>query len=249
MRAIVLSCDRYAPMAAHMVRTYRTLWPSHPFVFRIPVQEARWPAAWNDPAIEFVPSPAPIVATMETLLSDLGDDEWVYWCIDDKWLIDVDVAAVERLHRWVTALDDPAVSGLVFCRCRMLLDDDHVCADGATTPDGEVLLRRLDYFQFWIHQYVRVRVLRDAFRRFPAEPAQAKQMDAWMGQEPGSGPIWKIPDDEHRYVTMRNLAVFGESTDGGRLLTACAANMARLGIDPPPLERIDADIRMGAPLP
>ncbi len=249
MRAIVLSCDRYAPMAAHMVRTYRTLWPAHPFVFRVPVQDAHWPEAWSDPAIEFVPSPAPIVATMETLLGDLPDDEWVYWCIDDKWLIDIDVAAVERLHRWVAALNDPAVSGLIFCRCRMLLDDDHVCAErGTTTPDGEVLLRRLDYFQFWIHQYVRVRVLRDVFRRFPGEPAQAKQMDAWMGQEPGSGAVWKIPDDEHRYVTRRNLAVFGESTDGGRLLSACAANMQRLGITPPTLDRIDADVRMGAPL-
>jgi hypothetical protein len=47
---------------------------------------------------------------------------------------------------------------------------------------------------------------------------------------------------------MRNLAVFGESTDGGRLLSACAANMERLGITPPTLDRIDADVRMGAPL-
>jgi len=52
MRAIVLSCDRYAPMAAHMVRTYRRVWPDHPFVFRIPFQEIEWPAEWRDPAIE-----------------------------------------------------------------------------------------------------------------------------------------------------------------------------------------------------
>lgn len=250
MRAIVLSCDRYAPMAAHMVRTYRTLWPDHPFVFRIPFQEAPWPDAWRDPAIELVRSPGPIVATMETLLRDLPDDEWVYWCIDDKWLMDIDVVAVERLHRWLAAGDDPAVSGLIFCRCRMLLDDGHVSAEGGTTtPDGEALLRRLDYFQFWIHQYVRVGVLREAFRRFPGEPTRAKQMDLWMGQEPGYCEIWKVPAGEKRYVTTRNLAVFGESTDGGRILSACAANMDRLGITPPTVvERIDADVRMGAPL-
>jgi hypothetical protein len=250
MRAIVLSCDRYAAMAAHMVRTYRTRWPDHPFRFRIPVQAARWPDAWRDPAVELVPSPSPILSTMETLLHDLPDDEWVYWCIDDKWLIDLDVAAVARLHAWLVALDDPAVTGLIFCRCRMLLRDGHVSAEGAlTTPDGEVLLRRLDVHQFWIHQFVRVRVLRDAFRRFPREPVRAKQLDEWTGQEPGHGDVWKVPAGENRYVTARNLAVFGESTDDGRLLSACAASMQRLGIAPPAdVERIEGDIRMGAAL-
>jgi hypothetical protein len=250
MRAIVLSCDRYAPMAAHMVRTYRMLWPDHPFVFRVPYQDAAsWPDAWRDPAIELVPSPAGIVATIETLLRDLPDDEWIYWCIDDKFLIDLDVAAVARLHRWLLQVDDPAVTGLIFCRCRMLLRDGHVReSGGTTTPDGEHLLARVDYSQFWIHQYLRVRVLRDAVRRFPGEPARAKQMDAWIGQEPGT-VIWKIPDDEIRYVTTRNLAVFGESTDAGRLLSACAESMDRHGIAlPAAFERVDADVRMGAPL-
>ena len=86
------------------------------------------------------------------------------------------------------------------------------------------------------------------FRRFPGEPARAKQMDAWIGQEPGT-VIWKIPDDELRYVTTRNLAVFGESTDAGRLLSACAESMDRHGIAlPPAFERVDADVRMGGPL-
>lgn len=250
MRAIVLSCDRYAPMAAHMVRTYRARWPDHPFQFRIPYQDAAcWPAAWRDPAIELVPSPGGIVATVETLLHDLPDDEWIYWCIDDKFLIELDVDAVTRLHRWLVALHDPAVTGLIFCRCRMLLCDGHVRADGATTtPDGEALLARVDYFQFWIHQYLRAGVLRDAFRRFPGEPERAKQMDAWIGQEPGM-EIWKIPGDELRYVTARNLAVFGESTDAGRVLSACAESMDRHGIAlPAAFERVEADVRMGAPL-
>lgn len=250
MPAIVLSCDRYAPMAAHMVRTYRRLWPDHPFEFRVPYQDAGcWPASWRDPAIDLVPSPPGIVATVETLLRGLPDDAWIYWCIDDKWLIDLDVEAVARLHRWLVALDDPAVTGLIFCRCRMLLVDGHVRTDGATTtPDGERLLRRVDYSQFWIHQYLRVRVLRDVFRRFPGEPARAKQMDAWIGHEPGT-EIWKIPDGEIRWVTERNLAVFGESTDAGRLLSACADSMDRHGIAlPAAFERIEADVRMGAPL-
>lgn len=250
MHAIVLSCDRYAPMAAHMVRTYRECWPDHPFVFRIPYQQAPWPVAWRDPAIEFVPSPAPIIATVEILLRDLPDDEWIYWCVDDKWMIDVDVAAVQRLHDWLNELVEPAVSGLIFCRCRNLLHNEHVCSRTNTmTPAGEVLLKRRNYHQFWIHQYLRVRVLRDAFRRFPGEPSHAKQLDTWTGQEPGRGEVWRVPPDEIRYVTERNLAVFGESTDHGRLLSACAVNMQRLGIPPPAdFPCIQADIRMGAAL-
>ena len=71
-----------------------------------------------------------------------------------------------RFRIW--SCDDPAVSGLIFCRCRMLLVDGHVTPEGGfTTPDGEPLLRRLDYSQFWIHQYLRVRVLRAEGEKCP----------------------------------------------------------------------------------
>src|SRR5438046_9676836 len=41
MKAIVLTCDRFRAITEHMIRQYETLWPDHPFVFRVPYQNLR----------------------------------------------------------------------------------------------------------------------------------------------------------------------------------------------------------------
>ena len=40
--AIVLSCQRYAPLAEHMIDAYASLWPEHPFLFRLPDGANLW---------------------------------------------------------------------------------------------------------------------------------------------------------------------------------------------------------------
>jgi len=34
--AIVLTCQKYVPLAEHMIDRYAAVWPEHPFVFRLP---------------------------------------------------------------------------------------------------------------------------------------------------------------------------------------------------------------------
>jgi hypothetical protein len=77
MKAIVLTHDRNAVVARHMIACYQQLWPDHPFVFRVPCQDrAAWPVAARH---EFVPAPPGIPQTVQALLADLSDEEWVYW--------------------------------------------------------------------------------------------------------------------------------------------------------------------------
>ena len=39
MKAIILSCDKYHPIANHMILTYEKLWPNNELIYRVP---------WND---------------------------------------------------------------------------------------------------------------------------------------------------------------------------------------------------------
>ena len=36
MKAIVLSCDKYHPIAYHMVLSYEKIWPTNKLIYRIP---------------------------------------------------------------------------------------------------------------------------------------------------------------------------------------------------------------------
>lgn len=226
MKAIVLTYDRNHPLADHMIQTYERLWPFNSFVFRIPFQA--------DPAyllgkyknkVEMVESPPDIKNTVLTLLQDLPDSEWVYWCIDDKFLLDVNIKKVAACHDWVLGISEDNIQGVMFCRCRRLLEEENLKMDQqCVAPDGQRYVARKNYYQFWIHQYLRVVVLRELFESFPDEPFVAKQMDVFTGQEKGL-KVMQFKEGREMYVSLDNYASFGESSRGGRITAQCYESM------------------------
>jgi hypothetical protein len=220
MKAIVLTCDRFRAITEHMIRQYQKLWPHHPFVFRVPYQELR--GADTD-RLEFRQTSKNIRATVLELLSDLDDDEWVYWCIDDKYPIQLVVDKIERLIS--DALQSTDMSGLLFCRCRVTLTNPKLALHPGKTrsPSGEVLLKRKAWFQIWLHQLLRVKVLRYLFTHLPENILTAKAMDELKNNIP------KLA--EHRlFVTEKNYAVFGESTHRGAITQNCYESITAAGI-------------------
>src|SRR6266536_3651874 len=83
--AIVLTCDRYQPFATHMIMRYRAVWPSHPFTFHVPY--LRCPLGGE--RVEARQCPEAVRATVLGLLAGFDDETWVYWCIDDKYPIEL----------------------------------------------------------------------------------------------------------------------------------------------------------------
>ena len=106
MKAIVLTYDKYRRLTDHMILRYRQLWPDNPFTFRIPFQQL---PDTDSAGLEYIPSPPAIKATVLTLLQDLDDREWIYWCIDDKYPVHIDVPAMQSVLDWIRDRDDPAV--------------------------------------------------------------------------------------------------------------------------------------------
>lgn len=222
MQAIVLTCDRYQRLAEHMVAAYARLWPDCPFEFRVAAQEL---PRVTPPRVNYRICPVPIKATVLTLVEDLPDEEWVYWCIDDKYPVRLDLPAARAAAEWVGG-GAPGVDGVLFCRCRDLLRRRFLTGARARDLTGNVYLERVGYQQIWLHQFLRVKVLRGLFGAFPDEIPQAKMMDGLKDAA--------LKPPEHRlFVSRENRAVFGESTSRGLLTSNCAESIREAGLEFP----------------
>jgi len=221
--AIVLTFDRNAVVTQHMIARYEALWPEHPFIFRIPYQDRT--VVFDHPRCEFVSSPSDIQGSVRALLAGLDDDAWIYWCIDDKYPTRLDLASIEPIVAAIASGAPADVSGVLFCRCRRMLDPAYLTDDRAMLG-GQQLLGRSMYQQIWIHQFLRVKVLRQLFRGLPETIRMAKEMD------PAKDRLVK-PVDHRIFVTERSLAAFGESTMGGVLTRNCLDSLVRQGLPVP----------------
>jgi hypothetical protein len=234
--AIVLTCDRHQPFAAHMIMRYEAVWPSHPFTFHVPYQRR----ALRGSRVAPRRTGEAIRATVLELLEEFDDEAWIYWCIDDKYPIQLIDPPVARLAKAVLSDELPGVDGVLVCRCRRLLQPEYLLEERRVAPGGVALLRRKDYSQIWIHQFLRVKVLRRLFRQFPASIPRAGDLDPLKDRI-------ALPAEHRLYVVETNLAVFGESTVHGRVTRNCAASLRALGLGlPPGFQESDEEILMGA---
>ena len=89
MKGIVLSFDPHLEIANLLVETYNRFWPDSGFQFRIPFSHRDPSTIFRAQNVEFIPTAPDIRTTMEDLLRDLPEHEFVFWCIDDRYPIDI----------------------------------------------------------------------------------------------------------------------------------------------------------------
>jgi hypothetical protein len=223
IKAIILTCDRYRAITQHLIFKYEQLWPDHPFVFYVPYQEL---GGSDSSRVHYVSAPLDIKATVLHLLANIDDEEWIYWCVDDKYPIQLVTNKIASLISH--AMRSPEISGLLFCRCRVTLTSPKTALYPAemTNPFGDVYLERKAWYQIWIHQLLKAKVLRHLFTHLPNHIHNAKAMDEFKNEVP------KLP--EHRlFVTKQNFAVFGESTQRGVITQNCYESIVTSGIELP----------------
>lgn len=212
IRAIVMTCDRFRTLTDHMIFKYQQLWPDHPFRFRVPYQELGPTIETEN--VEYKKAPTDIKATVLTLLNDLDDEELVYWCIDDKYPIRIDVPRIDGIFRWLIQENSSMISGILFCRCRRMWDDRFLTGQAIVDDMKNVYLEKRGYAQIWIHQFLRVKVLRHLFESFPDIIPVPRSMDEFKKR-------CKKPPSHRMFVSRENCAVFGESTSHGILTRNC----------------------------
>ena len=223
MKAIVLSYEKYRRLTDHMIHMYAELWPDNPFTFCIPCQKV---PGKSGSGRKYLLSPADIKGTVLALLEGLDEQEWVYWCIDDKYPVNINVRAVQAVFKWVHEVNNPSVDGVLCCRPKKLMKQKRLTGKRLATDTGITLLERKNYKCIWIHQFLRVRVLRHLFESFPDRIPDAKAMDRLKDQ------IDK-PADHRLFVTEHTLTVLGESTTRGVITENCYRSMLQHGLPLP----------------
>lgn len=217
----MLSYDRNRALTEHMISQYERVWPTHPFIFHVPFQELR---GAESERVRYVQTPAAIRATVLKLIVDLADEEWIYWCMDDRYPMQLRADKIEAMIS--RALKSDKMDGLLFCRCRSLLrkPKQTLYRREYIDGDGTIYYRRRGWRQIWIHQLMRVKVLRHLFTHLPNELANANAMDKLKHA---------VPMNFRLFVTKENYAVFGESTRRGQITQNCYESMRATGIDVP----------------
>ncbi|CAB4641698.1 unannotated protein [freshwater metagenome] len=162
IKALVLSHDPNRAFAENMTKAYDELWPEHPFQFYIPFQTNRTP--WSD-GLSFVPSAAGIKQSVGSLLELVGDEEMVYWAIDDKIPIKANQSRLRRLLTIFETLSESGqeeIDGLCFTRAEPFKKG---IAPRMLAHGGNFFVRRLSYRGIWQHQLIRGRVLKNFWRQ------------------------------------------------------------------------------------
>ena len=247
MKAIVLSCDRYHPITEHMIMAYDKLWKSNPFVFRIP---------WNDEyptfleerfgdKVEFKKTPIEFKETIYELISDLDEDEWIYWCTDDSYPITLDEEKANKTYEWVKTVDDSVLGVMFFYGEQDRNNNIANKVDDVVEYDGIKFFRKRWITYQWQHQFFRVKVLRQMFDSLD-EPNEdldyipekyskylAKQLDVIMSRKKANS-FWNLIHDGKWYVISKNIETFGESTSRGYMLSNCEDSFKEYGLSIPP---------------
>jgi hypothetical protein len=235
MKAITLTCDKYIKLVDHMIFTYEKVWPSHPFTFRVPYENyPKFLAEKYQDKVELIQlKDGKIKSIRDTLLTsiqDLDDQEWIYWCMDDRYLIQLREKEANDIYQTVIDITDPMVCAVRLLRFRRGFRDNFIKkGEKIFTKLGEELLEIIytdtnELYDIWEHQFVRVKLLRNLFESFPDRLFKAKEMDGFPHIK-GYG--------EKCYLPAKNLVVFGESTSRGELTENCVASFKKWGLEIP----------------
>ena len=240
MKAIILTYDKNRALTEHVLLRYQTLWPDHPFSFRIPYQKL---CTIKSPEIEYIKSPVSIKATVLRLLEDLEDEQWIYWCIDDKYPISLNIPRIRAITEWLPTIKDKEISGILFCNCKKRITERKLTGEKIKDYAGNLYFERKGYQQIWIHQFLRVKVLRHFFLSMPDYIPFASHMEKIRKR-------LDKPLSHRMFVTKENFAAFGESMTKGVLTKNCYKSMLKVGIKlPDGITELCAEKKFGSTIP
>ena len=206
-----------------MMIQYSKLWPNNPLEYLIPYQNNNKYLRYKKNI--FIRSGKPIRETVQNLLFGIPDDEWIYWCMDDKYPIWLDSKNLNRVYSDINNGIIPGyIDGILLCRCKTLRNKNHVDNKNKRENINNIkFLKRISFTEIWLHQFIRAGVLRHVFRHIPDDLPNAKAMDEIVDGV-------KVPDYYTLLVGEKTYLKLGESSTRGDATLNCYNNMVENGI-------------------
>ena len=221
INAIVLTYDRNRIFTENMIKSYEKIWVDHPLIFHIPYQNLNKIDVKSK--VIFHKSKPDIHSTINTLLKNFNDNEMIYWCIDDKYPIKLDLKKIKELLKCIKINNHSYLDGLIFCRCRALNHSFNITNSNKNFFENLKILERKGYHQIWIHQFLKVKILKFLFNKFGKIKFPYKN-----NLETLDFKIKKLnkPKNQKLFVTKKNFAIFGESTVEGSITLNCKKSLS-----------------------
>lgn len=112
--------------------------------------------------IKSVPCKSDILSTMSALLNECEENEWVLWAIDDRYPFAIEKEVFNNLVNTLEQNMYPDISGIKLLPWREQVEDHEIEISGVKFKKQ----KPFGMFGFWHHQFVKAKLLKDAFFRF-----------------------------------------------------------------------------------
>ncbi len=241
VKAIVLTYDKHHAIADHMIFMYSKVWPEHPFTFRIPYQDesALSRSTADDPKKEHIKTPVGMSDTVLGLTEDLDDEEWVYWCLDDRYPVSIRTNKLNNIVKWLESENPEGVDWVsLFYNTPHLQSFEDTGGKRIHDSKGNTYYPMKTYIKMWEHQFIRVRTLRLIWQlRYTSNSHEELYKNFHW-------PLTKMPLEEemqHRFCSTKSLGQYMESTTKGMLTSQCYNSIVSNGLPLPPNMKVTDD--------
>ena len=235
MYAIVNCCDKYHIFAYHTLLTYEKLWPDNPFIFRIPWNQIKpeYIQEYFGKKVELIKTNKSFKDTIFTLVEDLDENCWIYWCSSDTYIDKINHQVANLAYKYVKTIEEPNVFGLSFCRTKGVnIDSDK---EAINFKNSKIYTRtkavNCKHIQLWIHQFNRVKVLRYIFESFQEPTKKAKELDYQLYND---NNIIYLKLQLGDFLTFKEgCVVFGENTSRSMITPNCVDSFKKYNLKKP----------------
>tara|TARA_R110000824_G_scaffold331078_1_gene517837 strand:+ start:15158 stop:15940 length:783 start_codon:yes stop_codon:yes gene_type:complete len=253
MKAIFLTYDKHRLFAKQCLMTHERSGAFSEIQYLFPWNES-YPedliSLFGKEKIIPIKTEAPIKKTIETLLQNVEDDEWVYWVMNDNYIDKVvSVEKVKLIIDWVKNHSKLTDYGVQMFMGPYNIEHGIVTRDGYIEHQNEEetirLYKKSKITYQWRSQICRAKVIKTMFSCLD-EPKQIKDMDYQL-LTPVAKPFWDLSKEGNFYAAMPSVTLLAEQINKSKMTKNCADSFIELGLQIP--DDIEVDEKMIIKMP
>ena len=248
MKAIVLTYDKNRQLLRHMLYSHEVSGAFKDIQYLIPWNEL-YPKDLIDrfgkDKIIPVKCEVPIKKTMDTLLSHVEDNEWIYWCMEDNFIEQVDLKGVLKAFEWIKDHSTEKDYGIQMFTGHHDIARNTISTNNILKYDSLILHKKNKISYQWRAQFCRAKVIKTMFRCLD-EPEYMKQLDYMLLEDRGK-PFWDLIKEGNFYTIKPSVVILGEQVNKNKLTKNCAESFKKYNLELPKDIEVDENMRITVP--
>jgi|10_taG_2_1085330.scaffolds.fasta_scaffold29757_3 hypothetical protein len=248
MKAVVLTHDKNRQFLKHMLLTHEASGAFECIQYLVPWNEA-YPheliSIFGKDKIIPVKTEIYFKKTIDSLLQHVADDEWIYWCMEDNFIEQVDIKNALIAFEWMEKHSTEKDCGLQMFTGPYDLEHRIITPNNVLKYKSLLLFKKNKITYQWRAQFCRAKVIRTMFDCLD-EPRYAKEMD-YMLLAPQGRPFWDLIKGGNWYTLKPSVVILGEHVNKSKMTKNSADSFKKYGLKLPQNIEVDENmiIKMG----